>query len=79
METKVHGAPIGAFAEDGQLVGGQDDAMLLMVERRDSDSNSTVLWSLSELQPGGTVNHTIPYRTGCAYALFQGEPAKSYL
>ncbi len=72
--TAAHGAPSGACAEGGPSVGGQGEAMLLMVENRNGDE--TVLRSLDELQPGGTVNHTIPYRIGAAYTLFQGEPGK---
>ncbi len=70
----AHGAASGACAEGGPSVGGQGVAMLLMVEYRDTGSE-TVLRSLDELQPGGTVNHSIPYRDDCAYTLFQGEPA----
>ncbi len=71
----THGAASGACAEGGPSVGGQGETILLMVEDRDF-SNETVLRSLDELQPGGTVNHSIPCRAGCAYTLFQGEPAK---
>ncbi len=70
----AHGAPSGACAEGGPSVGGQGEAMLLMVEYRGAGSE-TVLRSLDELQPGGTVNHSIPYRYGCSFTLFQGEPA----
>ncbi len=72
----AHGALRGASAEGGPSVGGQGEAMLLMVENRFFGGDETVLRSLDELQPGGTVNHYIPYSTGGAYTLFQGEPAK---
>ncbi len=71
----THGAESGACDEGGPSVSEQGEAMLLMVEYQDTGSG-TVLRSLDELQPGGTVNHSIPYRVGCAYTLFQGEPAK---
>ncbi len=71
----AHGALRGACAEGGPSVSRQDEAMLLMVEYRNPGITETVLRSLDELQPGGTVNHSIPYRGGCAYTLFQGEPA----
>ncbi len=50
-----------------------------MVEYRDVGSNVTVLRSVDELQPGGTVNNAIPYRFSGAYTLFQGEPANVWL
>ncbi len=55
--------------------------MLLMVEEpaEPFSSNETVLRTIDELQPSGTVNHAIPYRRGCVYTLFQGESAKSCL
>ncbi len=74
----AHGALRGACAEGGPTVGVQAEAMLLMVEDRYTGSE-TVLRSLDELQPGGTVNHSIPYRLGCSFILFQGEPAKMCL
>ncbi len=72
-------APRGACAEGGPSISGPFDAMLLMVEdpTYHYSSKATVLRSINELQPGGTVNHRIPYRTGCAYTLLQGEPEKS--
>ncbi len=73
--TAARGAPRGACAEGGASVGGQGEAMLLMVEYQGAGSE-TVLRSLDEMQPGGTVNHSIPYRLGCSCTLFQGEPAK---
>ncbi len=73
--TAARGAASGACAEGGPSVSEQDEAMLLMVEYQFCGSE-TVLRSLDELQPGGTVNHSIPYRVGCAYTLFQGEPGK---
>ncbi len=72
----AHGALRGASAEGGASVGGQGEAMLLMVEDRGLGSDETVLRSLDKLQPGGTVKHSIPHRNDCAYTLFQGEPAK---
>ncbi len=74
--TAARGAASGACAEGGPSASRQGDAMLLMVEYRGPDITETVLRSLDELQPGGTVNHSIPYRVGCAYTLFQGEPGK---
>ncbi len=73
----AHGALWGACAEGGPSVSEQGDAMLLMVKSRFIGGDETVLRSLDEMQPAGTVNHTIPYRYGCSYTLFQGEPAKS--
>ncbi len=72
-------APRGAAAESGQSASGRGGEMLLMVEEPEdwSSSNEAVLRTLDELQPGGTVNHVIPYRNHCAYILFQGERAKS--
>ncbi len=70
----THGAASGACAEGGPSVSRQDEATLLVVE--DLGSDETVVRSLDELQPGGTVNHSIPYRWGCSFTLFQGEPAK---
>ncbi len=74
--TAARGAPSGACAEGGPSVSRQGEAMLLMVEHRGPGITETVLRSLDQLQPGGTVKHNIPYRWGCSYALFQGEPAK---
>ncbi len=71
----THGAPSGACTEGGPSASRQGETMLLMVEHLDHGITATVLRSLDELQPGGTVNHSIPYREGCAYTLFQGEPA----
>ncbi len=71
----AHGALRGACAEGDPTVGVQAEAMLLMVENRYTGSE-TVLRSLDELQPGGTVKHNIPFRWSCVYTLFQGEPAK---
>ncbi len=71
----AHGASKGACAE-----GGQGKERLLVVEDpKDRDSSETVMRSLDELQPGGTVRHFIPHREDCAYILFQGESAKSCL
>ncbi len=76
----AHGAVRGACAEGGPSISGRGGKVLLMVEKpEDSDSDETVLRTIDELQPGGTVNHYIPYRWGCAYTLLQGEPAKSCL
>ncbi len=77
----AHGTVRGACAEGGSSISGQGEAMLLMVEKPTGiyRSKKTVLRSINELQPGGTVNHAIPYRRECAYTLFQGEPAKSGL
>ncbi len=77
----AHGTVRGACAEGGPSISGQGGEMLLMVERpEDYDrSKEAVLRSINELQPGGTVNHSIPYKRWCAYTLFQGEPAKSCL
>ncbi len=77
----ARGAVRGACAEGGPSISGQGEAMLLMVEKpKDlTISKVAVLRSIKELQPGGTVNHYIPYRWGCAYTLLQGEPAKSCL
>ncbi len=73
-------APRGAAAESGQSASGRGGEMVLMVEEpEDSDSVETVLRTIDELQPGGTVYHVIPYRAHCAYILFQGERAKSGL
>ncbi len=36
----------------------------------------TVLRSLDELQPGGTVSHVIPHRPYCAYTFFQDDSTK---
>ncbi len=74
--TAAHGAPKGACAEGGPSVSRQNETALLMVEYRSYGITETVLRSLDELQPGGTVNHSIPYRLGCSFTLFQGEPAK---
>ncbi len=77
----VHGAVRGACAEGSPSISCQGEAMLLMVEKpKDfNSSNTAVLRSINELQPGGAVNDDIPYRFGCAYTLLQGEPAKSCL
>ncbi len=77
--TVAHGAPSGVCAEGDPSVSRQGEAMLLMVEDRGLGSNDTVLRSLDELQPGGTINRNIPYRYACSFTLFQGEPAKLYL
>ncbi len=75
----ARGAVRGACAEGGPSISGQGEAMLLMVEKPAGifSSKTTVLRTLDELQPGGTVNHVIPYREYCAYIQFQGESAKS--
>ncbi len=75
----ARGAVRGASAEGGPSISGQDEAMLLMVEspERFFRSKTTVLRSINEMQPSGTVNYVIPYRPECAYTLFQGERAKS--
>ncbi len=49
--------------------------MLFMVEEPQYGGKETVLRSINELQPGGTVKHVIPHRLGCAYTLFQSKPA----
>ncbi len=74
----AHGVPRRACADAKwcPLVSDKGAAMLLVVEYAGSGSSDTVLRSLDELQPGGTINHVIPYRWGCAYTLFQGESAK---
>ncbi len=73
-------APRGATVESGQSASGRGGEVLLMVEKPEgSDSDETVLRNIDELQPGGTVKHSIPYRVGCAYTLLQGERAKSCL
>ncbi len=71
----------GACAEGGPSISGQGGEMLLMVEEPEDcgRSKETVLRTIDESQPGGTVNHNIPYREWCGYTLFQGEPAKSCL
>ncbi len=77
----ARGAVKGACAEGGPSISGQGEAMLLIVKKpaRIFSSKTAVLRSINELQPGGTVNHVIPYRLGCAYTVFQGERAKSGL
>ncbi len=77
----ARGAVRRACAEGGPSISGQGEAMLLMVERpaRIFRSKTTVLRSINEMRPGGTVNHVNPYRPECAYTLFQGERAKSGL
>ncbi len=76
----ARGALRGAAAESGQSASGRGREVLLMVEYLTvRDSDETVLRSINEMQPGGTVNHVIPYRPECAYTLFQGERAKSGL
>ncbi len=76
----AHGAVRGGCAEGGPSMSGQGEAILLMVERpEDLDSSESVLRSINEMKPGGTVNHVIPCRLECAYTLFQGERAKSGL
>ncbi len=51
--------------------------MLLMVEHSEHvDMDETLLRCVNELQPSVTVRQVIPYRLGCAFTLFQGEPAK---
>ncbi len=72
----AHGAPRGACAEGGPSVSGQGGEMLLMVDYPKCGNAETVLRSLNELQPGGTVSHVIPYRSYCACKLFQGESTK---
>ncbi len=67
----------GAAAESGQSAIGRGGEVLLMVECPKPGSIETVLRTLPELQPGGTVNHVVPYREHCTYILFQGERAKS--
>ncbi len=68
----------GAAAESGRSASGRGGDVLFMVEGPGDcySSNETVLRTIDELQPGGTVNHVIPYREGCAYILFQGERPK---
>ncbi len=75
----VRGASRGAAAESWQSASGRGGDVLCMVEVPEDpfSSNETVLRTIDELQPGGTVNHVIPYRNHCAYILFQGERAKS--
>ncbi len=75
------GAMRGACAEGGPSISGQGGEMFLMVEDPEDviTSKAAVLRSIKELQPGGTVNHAIPYCWGCAYIQFQGERAKSCL
>ncbi len=77
----ARGAVKGACAEGGPSISGQGEAMLFMVERPAGiySSKTTVLRSINEMQPSGTVNHVIPYREYCAYILFQGERANSGL
>ncbi len=76
----ARGALRGAAAESGQSASGRGREVLLMVEYpKVRDSDETVLRTLDELQPRGTVRHSSPYREDCAYVLFQGEPAKSCL
>ncbi len=77
----ARGAVRGGCAEGGPSISGQGEAMLLMVVKPENyySSKTAVLRSVNEMQPGGTVNHSIPYRPWCAYTLFQGEPAKSCL
>ncbi len=74
----ARGAPREAAAESGQSASGRGGEVLLMVEEPEhrNSSNETVLRTLDELQPGGTVNYVIPYRGHCAYILFQGERAR---
>ncbi len=72
----ARGALSGAAAESGQSASGLGGEVLLMVEEPRYGFNETVLRTLDEVQPGGTVNHVIPYREGCAYTLFQGERPK---
>ncbi len=64
----------GAAAESGQSASGRGGEVLLMVDYY--SSKAAELRSNNELQPGGTLNHSIPFRPWCAYTLFQGEPAK---
>ncbi len=77
MFKTTHGAPRGACAEGGQSVSGQGGVMLLMVEHLKFGNAETVLRSLDELQPGGTVSHVIPHRPYCVYTFFQGGSTKS--
>ncbi len=51
--------------------------MLLPVEDPKYGNAETVLRSLDELQPGGTVSHVIPHRPYVAYTFFQGGSRKS--
>ncbi len=76
----AHGAVRGAAAESGQSASDRGGEVLLMVEYPEvCDSDETVLRTINEVQPSGTVRHSIPYREDCAYVLFQGERAKSGL
>ncbi len=82
MDTRkaARRAPRGRAAESGQSASGPGGEVLLIVEQPAyAGSVQTVLRTLDELQPGGTVNHAIPHREDCAYILFQGKPAKSGL
>ncbi len=73
-------APRGVAVESRQSASGRGEEVLLMVEMPQcSGSDETVLRTIDELQPGGSVKHSIPYRDDCAYTLLQGEPAKSCL
>ncbi len=50
---------------------------LFMVEHPDDlRSGTSMLWSVDELQPGGTVKHTIPFRYACGITQFQGQSVK---
>ncbi len=77
----ARGALRVAAAESGQSASGRGGEVLLMVEEPEHRNSSieTVLRTLPELQPGGTVKHVIPYREHCVYTLFQGERDKSGL
>ncbi len=76
----ANGAVKRACAEGGPSVSGRGEGMLFIVEDpKDYDSSKAVLRTIDELQPGGTVKHSIPYRVGCGYTLFQGEPAILHL
>ncbi len=70
----AHKAARGAV-RGGPSISGQGEAMLLMVEKpKDfNSSNTAVLRSINELQPGGTVKLSIPHKLGCAFTPFQGE------
>ncbi len=81
----AHKTALGALrvaaAESGESASGRGVEIVFMVEEPEhrNSSNETVLRTLDELQPGGTVNYVIPYREDCAYILFQGERANSGL
>ncbi len=70
----ARGAPREAAAESGQSASGRGGEIVLMVEEPEhrNSSNETVLRTLDELQPGGTLKYLIPNRGKFSNNIIQG-------